>query len=198
MMMLHTAADQSSSSSTAKEVRFSEEVGTAIRQDCRSSTHEEIQARWYSPKDLQDFKDEFRQVVVSQRLGQQQPRHRSCCEESSVRGLEKWKDVEGFKHRLTMTIRCLLQAQKEGISQEKIAEISQNLSAWSQEVAMIQGLHDYCDAYKPSMSSLVPKVQRTPPKFPVLKSKRARRGSCSDGASSNSERRVRPRIDCAI
>jgi hypothetical protein len=175
MILIYTAAN-----ATSRQVRFAQEVVSSLRSSPIRS--EEAKDLWYSQNDLAAFKAEVREIALSLREG-----HPVKCE--STRGLKNWNDVERCKHRITMTIRYTLQAHGEGMSADQIATVARKCTAWSKEVALVQALHDYCDAYEPSMSSLVPEVNIAPPEFSATKKRNA-----ATLATASPERRVRCRI----
>jgi hypothetical protein len=180
MILINTAAN-----ATSRQVRFAQEV---VSSSSRSSPmrSEETKDLWYGQHDLAAFKAGVLEIVLSLREG--------CpikCE--STRGLENWTHVERFQHRRTMTTRYTLQAHREGMSADQLATVTRKCTSWSKEVALVQALHDYCDVYEPSMSSLVPEVTIAPPEFSATRKRNA-----ATLAAASSERRVRRRMhDCA-
>ena len=156
-----------------RQVRFAPLVST-----CSSSLlpFEDLKELWYDPEDLASFKSQAREIA-------------SSSTSDDVRGLE-YCNVERQKHKF-LSIRCTLSAQRKGMSPEDIAIVAKKCTAWSEEIAFVQGCHDYYCVYEPAMASFIPQVSRIPPEFPYAMKKRR---ASSKPSPPISERRVRRRV----
>jgi hypothetical protein len=145
----------------------------------------EVKDLWYAQSDLADFKSQARKVasdIRNNRLEQQQDD-----DHIYTRGLEHCTP-QRQKHRC-LTIRCILSANRKGMSPDQISLVASKCTAWNGEVAFIQACHDYANVYQPSMTGLIPSATSSPPDFPFLVKKKR----CVDEESS-SRRVVRRRI----
>ncbi|KAL3940182.1 MAG: hypothetical protein SGBAC_005228 [Bacillariaceae sp.] len=149
---------------------------------------EEVKDLWYNRTELTTFKSRAKQVVSSQSSED----FLTNADLEELRGLEHCT-AERQKHKF-MSIRCTISAAKRGLGEEHVASISQRCTAWNQQNAFLQGCHDYCNVYKPSMASSIPHMTNTPPAFPFAMRKR------TDAMTSSNTftRRVRRRVTSTL
>jgi hypothetical protein len=173
MLMQALVAEQASK----RRVRFAPIVMAA---SAGPLAFHEVKDLWYAQSDLAGFKSQARKVASA-------IRHNRLEEHDSIhtRGLEHCTP-QRQRHRY-MTIRCTVSAHRKGMSPDQISLVARKCTAWSQEIAFIQGCHDYANAYQPSMAGMIPAVTSSPPDFPFLVKKKR----CADEETS---RRVRRRI----
>lgn len=156
-----------------RKVRFAPLVST-----CSSSPlpFEDLKELWYDSEDLASFKTQARKLA-------------SSSISDDVRGLE-YCNVERQKHKF-LSIRCTLSAHRKGMSPDDTAIVAKKCTAWSEEIAFVQGCHDYYSVYEPEMTAFIPQVSIIPPEFPyAMKKKRV----SSKLSPPESERRVRRRV----
>jgi hypothetical protein len=166
-----------------RNVRFHEARIVSILTPASSMSQDLRDAAWYPRNDLDAFKTEAR--LLSRKL-RAEP---SICNEASshTRGLEHRVSLERQRNKI-MTLRCILKAHQKFADPEHVAIAARKCTAWAREVALVEGSRDFCEAYYPDLTSLVPGVVSTSSDFPFGLKKR------SGDASQQTYRCVRPRI----
>lgn len=151
-LLLSSAA----SSAFDRHVSFNEKLDISTPE----ISFDDCKRLWYDQEELRSFQVDVQESVSLLKKGEH-------LKEEPIQspGLEQWLDLEGSEFRRSITIGCTLQAQGKGMSDEQIANLAQRCTECSKQVALIQGLLDYCDAYEPKMSALVPKVQKANPEL---------------------------------
>jgi hypothetical protein len=149
---------------------------------------EEVKDLWYDRSELMEFKSQARKDVSESKQANDNDNDNDLSTTTTLelRGLE-YCTPERQKHKF-MSIRCTISASsRRGLKPDQLASIAQRCTAWNQQNAFLQGCHDYCNVYDPAMASSFPKMNNTPPEFPIAMRKRV------DSDASTSQRRVRRR-----
>ena len=173
-------------SKPSRNVRFHEAMIVSFVTPASSMSQEERNAAWYPTSDLDAFKAEAR--LLSRKL---RVEPRTCTKGSSdARGLEQRVSLERQRNKI-MALRCILKAHQKFADSEHVAIAARKCTAWAREVALVEGSRDFCEAYYPALTSLVPGVVSTSSDFPFGIKVVKKRSSVS---SQEADRCVRPRI----
>jgi hypothetical protein len=173
-------------SKPCRKVRFHDARIVSYVTPASSMSQEERDAAWYPTNHLDAFKTEARSLSRKLRL---EPW--TCTKGSShARGLEHRVSLERQRNKI-MALRCILKAQHKFTDSEHVAIAARKCTAWAREVALVEGSRDFCEAYCPALTSLVPGVVSSSSDFPFGVVKRRR--SCSE-SSQEADRCVGPRI----
>lgn len=116
--------------------------------DSRSAPHQELTAEmindmWYTPQNIDSFKENAKYAIVNQaKLSQMDDN-----EEFSMSGLERYgrQRTEYKRSALYYT----LDAQRKTRNPDFIRSVARRCTAWARSVAAQQGFEDYCDVYDP-------------------------------------------------
>lgn len=101
---------------------------------------EEVQHIWYQRVELAYFKLIARNYLIGvNRINEE------------ARGFERLLNLDRLR-RKTMAIKCVLLAQRKGMSAEDVATISRRCSEHAVEESFLLGCQDFCDAYQPHMT----------------------------------------------
>ena len=128
-----------------RAVGFSDDVATISSE---SKSCDEIHASWYQSSELQQFKLEARNYILSVEGVE------------DVRGLERYT-LERSQGK-QIAIRCTLLAYHSGMNEDAVCQVARQCSAWFQERAFVQGCEDYCHVYYPDLIDLVPQCSSNP------------------------------------
>jgi hypothetical protein len=170
-------------SKPSRNVRFHEAIIISFVTPASSMSQQERDAAWYPTNDLDAFKTEAR--LLSRKLRVEPS---TCTKGSShTRGLEQRVSLERQRNKI-MALRCILKAHQQFTDSERVAIAARKCTAWAREVALVEGSRDFCEAYYPALTSLVPGVVSTSSDFPFRVKKR------SSESSQDADRCVRPRI----
>ena len=179
MEMINLLRNLYAPSTRRPRVRFAQDESNAVSSATMSALqYEEVKDDlWYGQMEIMSFKSEARKLALSGNL---------------VRGLENCT-MERQKHKY-LTVRCTVNAHKQGLGAEHTANVSRRCSEWNEEVAFVQACHDYCTVYHPNMIAVIPPTVNTPPpRFPFESKKRST--TCAEEIMQ--ERRVRQRVSNA-
>ena len=140
----------------AKRVHFADDVSISAspapldRLESDITSYSEL---WYQVTDLTLFRDEARQLCRDmRRQDEQEPTYdkKLLClsrHDEQTRGLEQRSCLER-QRRKYLTSRFILKAFQEGKSPQKLAAISQRITAWAAELAVQEAKRDYVRAYQ--------------------------------------------------
>jgi len=138
-----------------KEVRFDDVVRVGLFEKASPQKAKHI---WYRKSDIAAFKVECRRIVLSYRelrknngQQQQQNQQQQSSDLSTYRGFEYYSS--GRKKQKVIANRCVIWAQKKGMTATDIATIYWKMNYKSSDVAFIQGIHDYNDVYDRNTAS---------------------------------------------
>jgi hypothetical protein len=164
-------------------VRFSSLVETS-RPGPLACLKEDLKELWYKQEDLRMFKSQVRNEIVNADNSTPLSRGLEHCTPNRLR------------HRI-LAMQCTLSAHRKGMGADHTASIARRCSSWSTELAFVQGCHDYCTVYQPSISKMIPSVNSiSPPQFPFSMRKSTKRGVVvvSQGSLPQQSRSVRRRF----
>ena len=155
-----------------RRVRFSSSI-LPCNEDPVSS-YNDVRKLWYGKEDIAAFKAQMKEHARQLAIGSNYKQHA----------------IERRRHKL-LSVQCTLSAQSQGLDASNTALVSQKCSEWSNEIAKLQGWHDYYDAYFPSLVTTLPKVTTIRAIFPFQLKQKKR--ACPDDESTKAERCVRRR-----
>jgi hypothetical protein len=151
-----------------RRVRFSSQVETS-KPGPLALVKEDLKELWYNQEDLQLFKSQVRNEIVNN--------HSDTNSSTPLllsRGLESCTPNR-LRHRI-LAMQCTLSEHRKGMGADHTSSIARRCSSWSTELAFVQGCHDYCTVYQPSISKMIPSVnsiappaQLFPPSFGMRK-----------------------------
>ena len=123
------------------KVHFSEGSDTQHDDTHSPLSVEEVQNIWYQRVELACFKLVARNYLTGvNRIDEE------------GRGFERLLNLDRIR-RKSLAIKCILLAQRKGMSAEDIAIISRRCSEQTVEDSFLMGCQDFCDAYQPHMTS---------------------------------------------
>jgi len=150
-----------------KKVRFNTIVH--VKPIPKISVADDISGQWYNNDDLCSFKAKgrrlsslYRKVIknavhnnntntngtllVTCTMAQSPPKQ-VALNMSNFRGVEDYT-LQRQKQKLVAN-RCVLYGQKLGLNPDELASVYQHANTWSNEVAMVQAIHDFDAVYPP-------------------------------------------------
>jgi hypothetical protein len=142
-----------------KEVSFTAEVATTTDASPPIITEDEAARRWYQRIELALFKLDAKDFM----LGIANENN-----SETMRGLERY-NVERVRGK-TLIVKSTLRAIEKGITDEKLAILSQRCSAWSRNEAFKIGFQDFCEVYHPGMVGLLSDLPEAPLDFLAFES----------------------------
>jgi hypothetical protein len=156
-------------------VRFSSQVKTS-KPGPLALFKEDLKELWYKQEDLQLFKSQVRNEIVNNHSDTSSSSSSSSSTPLLLsRGLESCTPNR-LRHRI-LAMQCTLSEHQKGMGADHTASIARRCSFWSTKLTFVQGCHDYCTVYQPSISKMIPLVnsiappaQLFPPSFGMQKS----------------------------
>jgi hypothetical protein len=146
-----------------RQVRFFEARIVTLLVPGSEMSQEERDEIWYQSIQLEGFKTQARNQCRKMRV---------CChiaveeeEKESPRGLEHRVCLERQKNKV-LGMRCILKAQSQFSNSDHIAMVAIKCTAWAREVALVEASRDFCEAYHPELTALVPDVAPGSSAFP--------------------------------
>lgn len=149
---------------------------------------------WYAQSDLEEFKQEARDLCRALRVQEYLDLPTGSMEET--RGLEHRISLERQKHKF-LANRAILKSQSRYESPEDLAVVAGKCSAWARQVALATGHKDFYAAYHPSLIDMMPEIPIAP--FPLITRKRQSSRSLGEAAEELARNvRARPAADTPV
>lgn len=110
----------------------------------RTLTSSMINEMWYTPKEIDEFKQDIRSIVI-----RRAHKGGSLAEddEDEMAGLEKYSHQRSQYKKFAKY--HTLNAQSKNRDPEFLRAVSRRFTAWATSIARDQGFQDYCAAYDP-------------------------------------------------